>query len=48
MPSYHKNMWADDVALSTRTDINKVRLAHHISLASMVTYPFYCIFRNSA
>ena len=33
-------------AISTRTAINMVRLVHHISLASMVTYLFYCIFET--
>ena len=43
-------MWTDVIAraISTRTGINKLSLALYIFLASMVTYPFYCIFRNSA
>ena len=34
--------------ISTSTAINWVRLARHISKARMVTYHFYCLFRNSA
>jgi len=42
--------WTDEITrmISTTTAINGVRLAHHISFASAVTYLFYCIFRNSA
>ena len=34
--------------ISTTTSVNGVRLAHHISEARMVTYHFYCFFRNNA
>ena len=39
-------MWTNEImrAISTRTGINEVKLAHHISLASMVTYLFYILF----
>ena len=39
-------MWTDKImcAISTKTDINEIRLVRHSYLANMVTYLFYFIF----
>ena len=50
LPRPQNVMCTDEItrAISDRTGIKEVRMGHHISLASMVTYLLYCIFRNSA
>ena len=39
-------IWTDEItrAIRTRTGINEARLAHHISLASMISYLFLLYF----